>query len=1145
MADISGDGNLFPGIGGFPGVQFPFETRESTAATASRSPLTNFHTNEEGGIELLEQDGDNGLDGFDEGEAQDNNRPVPEHQDVLRAMNLQLALTMALAIDYNLAFKGSICSPQDKIQSRNIHIDVLRRVVEMLTDFVSYNEKNQEIIFMTSLHHLRYHLGDLKLPQLPNEFINDSTLQSQLVTQPGLNTEQVIIECLKNNFRLCSEEIPRALFDEFGELLNKEPEPSESPLLEFFNITIQPIAGAETLFRNQESTLEVMLSSKYSNIQQQMEGCFVMNGQPLPMKPENIINTLSACISNQNSITSSKLQANGYSIDATINALSKVLDSVIKQSVTQEEECAFDPTKGPPNGMQHVSSFSQEAVDERKKREELLLSNNHFTSLIILLAHQLRCLVIDPRLYRNHDMWRVLTDAVGLLLSGFANDIEKPFIQSVYNKIKKATPFIIPCLRIIFDFVSGAHRMGASDALVTYDAPLKGDPKLVPSSIFASLKRIRYVLDHSDTSRKENLPDELLLKQEVLLITTRKLQYTLVPSSQEEHEEDVEVMLHKHEDDPNNGGGGGMSNETGGLRGSVASRLLNKRTSVDLDEPHGGHGGHGQKESLNLEYETPAQLLSYFVETLTLNKKIKEKLLSRRFEFLGILEDAHKRTRPIGEKDPDEEDDGDHQFNDFLAGAGVIGHGLGDAFALAGNAVNTIGDAVGDAVDRVVDVVGQSNTPEFEKPKNGVKISWSMIVDRLVEFTKAHNFDKDESNIIRVHNVFKNHILKSRSDGNRVLETSDMDSHQIDVYREVQASLDEKGVTQIALMAIATHTPGLRNTAAVSAIELLQEMLYTGNVQVQESVLNYIEQIDKDSRLLKHLRGRLQESTRIVRERSEQIRSGFIEMTRDQILEYEEAEQTLHLLSEMMEGHNLSLQNIIRTQPLQSADVDLLKMVFDLLDFQASQSHLLKRMGTACVGLLISTLDFIVESMQGPCDGNQIALVSSEATMAAVKNILQSNFSKRLDQPTIMKLKAKGILVIAASLEGRKDRIVHDFLAEQLEVPVLNKFASDATDFIKELTASASHSSSITSSMNANAFSILSADMKQGLIDEALQGLVALANIKTEMSLVPSFAAAERLALKQNMKKGGRARPQIDEEVKMMRSSVASIEILW
>jgi hypothetical protein len=148
----------------------------------------------------------------------------------------------------------------------------------------------------------------------------------------------------------------------------------------------------------------------------------------------------------------------------------------------------------------------------------------------LFLSHQLRSLVIDPRLYRHHEMWRVLTDAVALLISGFARDIQHP-VGATYNRVKKYTELIIPALRVIHDFTNGAKQMGAGDAMITYDAPLKGDPRNVPDSIFSCMKKIRAVLDHSDRASKSNQPPELLAIQEQLLISVRKLQvFFLCPS---------------------------------------------------------------------------------------------------------------------------------------------------------------------------------------------------------------------------------------------------------------------------------------------------------------------------------------------------------------------------------------------------------------------------------------------------------------------------------------------------------------------------------------------------------------------------------------------------------------------------------------
>jgi hypothetical protein len=45
--------------------------------------------------------------------------------------------------------------------------------------------------------------------------------------------------------------------------------------------------------------------------------------------------------------------------------------------------------------------------------------------------------------------------------------------------------------------------------------------------------------------------------------------------------------------------------------------------------------------------------------------------------------------------------------------------------------------------------------------------------------------------------------------------------------------MDKHGVTELALTAISTHSTGKRGNAASSAVELLQELLYTGNPAVQ------------------------------------------------------------------------------------------------------------------------------------------------------------------------------------------------------------------------------------------------------------------------------------------------------------------------
>jgi len=145
---------------------------------------------------------------------------VAYHQDILRSMDLQTTLTEALRMDYNISFKGSICTSEQRIESRNYLIDAQRALINVLITFVKGNAKNQAVV-IKFLPILRKHLGPLKLPDnYPDDFID--VHKAQLVESPGMNTEEVIIECLRNNFALCQTSIPEDMYYDVGLLWDVE-----------------------------------------------------------------------------------------------------------------------------------------------------------------------------------------------------------------------------------------------------------------------------------------------------------------------------------------------------------------------------------------------------------------------------------------------------------------------------------------------------------------------------------------------------------------------------------------------------------------------------------------------------------------------------------------------------------------------------------------------------------------------------------------------------------------------------------------------------------------------------------------------------------------------------------------------------------
>lgn len=169
---------------------------------------------------------------------------------MLRALNLHTILCNGLSIEYNLSFLGSICSDEDKIESRRMLLEVQRAVVATLELFVKDNLKNQKLVF-EHLPALRKLAGPLRVPNIPKDF--NQICKNQLSNQgEDMNTEAVIIECLRGNAALCAESVPRDLVEQFADLLNNQIDPSSSPLLEFFAILCEPTGPDESDDQNQQ-----------------------------------------------------------------------------------------------------------------------------------------------------------------------------------------------------------------------------------------------------------------------------------------------------------------------------------------------------------------------------------------------------------------------------------------------------------------------------------------------------------------------------------------------------------------------------------------------------------------------------------------------------------------------------------------------------------------------------------------------------------------------------------------------------------------------------------------------------------------------------------------------------------------------------
>lgn len=181
--------------------------------------------------------------------------PNAHHQSILCALNLQSVLSRAISMDAEIAWKGSMCTLREKVESERRLVLCKRSLLRLSTAFVQGCRPNQIAMFDN--------LEGLKLLATPSAFRKEelssglderkaAVLSGELsdLTDASLDkkwpftceeiAQDLISQIFKGNEELC-DKVPLDLLELFGSLANAHlPCPSSSPALDFFFIVIQP-----------------------------------------------------------------------------------------------------------------------------------------------------------------------------------------------------------------------------------------------------------------------------------------------------------------------------------------------------------------------------------------------------------------------------------------------------------------------------------------------------------------------------------------------------------------------------------------------------------------------------------------------------------------------------------------------------------------------------------------------------------------------------------------------------------------------------------------------------------------------------------------------------------------------------------------
>lgn len=286
----------------------------------------------------------------------------------------------------------------------------------------------------------------MKLPEVwPEDFKEE--LKLQLPVAPGMNAESVVIECLRKNEHLCAEVVTKDLFVTFGHLLNEFPDPSISPVLEFFEIVCCPCDKA--ILRNQSITVDVFMSDDLPNLKNCVASIFSPNASSHQCAaPERIAKLLSACIVEGNIQTASHLQRNRLTMDANLLVIEGFLTKI---KASQDNSS---------------SALSSSSNDE-------LVDDAYLGEMLILLSLMMEILVVDPRIYRRPVVWDMITLINKPLLSKFNHTLLNQTRKTL--EIKKRLNTAVACGKITSMIISGARSLGLFELEARYENEIRSD----------------------------------------------------------------------------------------------------------------------------------------------------------------------------------------------------------------------------------------------------------------------------------------------------------------------------------------------------------------------------------------------------------------------------------------------------------------------------------------------------------------------------------------------------------------------------------------------------------------------------------------------------------------------------------------------
>ena len=167
-----------------------------------------------------------------------------EHvQRILETLDVRSIIVEGLRIDFNIVFKGSRCSLNDKFKSQRWLIDSVEHILRLLLAFVRNNKENQKLLLPNLADLTKLCYAKVEFPAKPENWETDETLNPGKGLYPQVNKNSVdeikrlaklsIIELLRAN-PYTAARVPKSTFEMFAEFIDESTDATRTRDLDFF-----------------------------------------------------------------------------------------------------------------------------------------------------------------------------------------------------------------------------------------------------------------------------------------------------------------------------------------------------------------------------------------------------------------------------------------------------------------------------------------------------------------------------------------------------------------------------------------------------------------------------------------------------------------------------------------------------------------------------------------------------------------------------------------------------------------------------------------------------------------------------------------------------------------------------------------------